>query len=71
MRRWIVAGLILSMTSSGCGLVGTGGAAATDAAAAAQQAGDAKKQLDRVQAGLDAAQKSAADSRAAAETASQ
>jgi hypothetical protein len=69
--RWIVAGLGLSLTLGGCGLAGTGGAAATQATAAAQQAEAATRQLDTVRADLEAAQKSAADARAAAEAVGQ
>ena len=71
MCKWIVAGLGVALTLGGCGLAGTGGAAATQAAAAAQESKAATQQLERVRADLDAAQKSAADARAAAEAATQ
>jgi hypothetical protein len=71
MYKWIVGGLGVSLALSGCGLVGTGGAAATQAAAAAQEAEGASRQLDKVRADLEAAQKAAAATRAAGEAAAQ
>jgi hypothetical protein len=59
--------LAAALLLGGCGLAATGGAAAVEGAAAAQQAGAAQQQLDRVRADLEAVQKAAADSRAAAE----
>ena len=72
MVKGMLAGMGLSLTVlAGCGLAGTGGGAATEAAVASQQAAAATQQLDKVRADLDAAQKSAADMRAAGEAASQ
>ena len=51
---------------SGCGLAETGIAAGAGAAAEAEQAKAALKQLEKVQADIDAAQKTAADARDAA-----
>jgi hypothetical protein len=58
----LVAGLLAA-----CGLGGAGGAAAVNGAAAAEDATAARKQLDKVQVDLDAAQKKAAEMREAAE----
>lgn len=66
MSMILAAGLL-----SGCGLAGVGGAAATGGAANATQAEEGKKQLEKVQADLDAAQKAAADARDAAEKAAE
>ena len=52
---------------AGCGLAASGGAAAVNGAAAADEAKAAQKQLEKVQADVDAAQKKAAEGRAAAE----
>lgn len=66
MLMIVAAGML-----SGCGLAGVGGAAATDGAANAAQAEEGKKQLEKVHADLDAAQKAAADARDAAEKAAE
>jgi hypothetical protein len=63
--------LAAALLLGGCGLASTGGATAVEGAAAAQQAEAAQQQLDRVRADLEAAQKAAADSRAAAEAVTQ
>ena len=52
---------------AGCGLAGTGGAAAVNGVAAAEEAKTAQKQLDKVQADLDAAQKKAVEKRETAD----
>jgi hypothetical protein len=54
---------------AGCGLGGAGSAAAVNGQAAAEDAKTARKQLDKVQADLDAAQKKAAETREAADAA--
>jgi hypothetical protein len=53
----------------GCGLAGTGGTAAVHGAATAEETKAAGKQLDKVQADVDAAQKKAAEVRQAADVA--
>lgn len=65
-RMWALPALMLTL--SGCGLAGTGGAAAAGAAAEAQQAQQAKTTEEHVQQQVDAANKQAADQRAAAES---
>jgi hypothetical protein len=57
---------VLAAPLSGCGLAETGIAAGAGAASEAQQAKDAQKQIDKVQAEVDAAQKKAAETREAA-----
>jgi hypothetical protein len=52
---------------AGCGLAGTGGAAAVNGVTAAEEAKAAQQTLDKVQADVDAAQKKAAEMRDAAE----
>jgi hypothetical protein len=65
--------LALGLTSilAGCGLVETGAVTAAGATSEVEQAKQAQQQLDKVRADVDAAQKTAADSLAAAEAASQ
>jgi hypothetical protein len=60
----IAAGMLV-----GCGLAGTGGAAAVHGAATAEEAKAAGKQLDKVEADVDAAHKKAAEVRDAADAA--
>jgi hypothetical protein len=60
-----------SLLLVGCGLAGTGGAAAVNGSASAEQAREAQQQMDKVRADVEAAQKSAADARAEVEAATQ
>ncbi len=71
MVRWMPAVWCLPLLLAGCGLAGTGGAAAIDGATSARQAEAAQQQLDKVRSDLDAAQKTAADARAKAEAEAQ
>jgi hypothetical protein len=63
--------MVVTAALSACGLAETGVAAATTGASAAEQAREAEKITDRVEADLEAAQQAAAEARRAAEAASQ
>ncbi len=67
MSLRVVLAVFATGLLAGCGLAGTGGAAAVNGAASAEEAKAAHKQLDKVQADLDAAQKKAAEAREAAD----
>ncbi|HUG73663.1 MAG TPA: hypothetical protein VMK82_09585, partial [Steroidobacteraceae bacterium] len=67
----IVSLLVITAALSACGLAETGAAAATTGVSAAEQAREAKKTTDRVEADLEAAQQAAAEARRAAEADSQ
>ena len=67
----LVAILTLAVSLGGCGVTETVGAAATDAAAKAQELKQAKATEAQVQQRLDAAAQAAAAQRQAAETAAQ
>lgn len=56
---------------AGCGLAETGAAAGAAGVSAAEQAEEARKVTDKVKADLDAAQRTAAEARQAAEAASE
>jgi hypothetical protein len=62
---------VIAATLGGCGLAETGAAAATTGASAAEQAREAQKITDRVEADLEAAQQAAAERLRDAEAASQ
>jgi hypothetical protein len=63
--------LVVAAALAGCGLAGTTAATGAGAASSAEQARQAPKQLEGVQERLDAAQKTEADARAAAERAAE
>jgi hypothetical protein len=63
----IAAIILMTALLAGCGVAGTGAATAVGGATSAEEAKAAKKQIESVQADLDAAQKKAAESREAAE----
>ena len=66
-----IAILVLAGALSGCGLAETGAAAATAGASAAEQAKQARKTTDKVEADIAAAQQAAADARHTAEAATE
>ena len=68
MKKMLVSALpaiTCTWLLAGCGLADVGATAATTGASAAEQAKQAKEMEDKVQKQLDAAQKAAADQRAA------
>jgi hypothetical protein len=70
----MIRGLIALSAASllaGCGVAETGAVAAAGGASEVEQAKQARQQLDQVKVDLAAADKAAADARAAAEAASQ
>ncbi len=67
----MVSTVMGSLLLAGCGLAGTGGAAAVSGTTAAEQAKAAEQQMEKIQLDLEAAQKAATDARAAAEAAAQ
>ena len=67
----IAAVLVVAIALGGCGLAGTTVATGAGAASSAEQAKLARQQLEKVQERLDAAQKTEADARAAAERAAE
>lgn len=70
MRR-LLPMLAVSAALCGCGAAEMGAAAATAGAGAAEQARQAGKTLDKVEADLQAAQQAAADARRRAEAAAE
>jgi multidrug efflux pump subunit AcrA (membrane-fusion protein) len=58
--------LLIASSLTGCGLAETGVAAGTGAAAEVEQAKQAREQLDKVKADLEAAQKAESEAREAA-----
>jgi hypothetical protein len=61
MALRLISAMFGAVLLGGCGLAGTGAAAAVNGAAAAEEAKTAQKQLEKVQADVDAAQKKAAE----------
>jgi hypothetical protein len=67
MSARLIFTMFASVVLAGCGVAGTGAVAAVNGASAAEEAKAAARQLEKVQADVDAAQRKAAELREAAD----